>query len=242
MITSRDNAQVKNVCKLREEKSERRKQNLMVLEGERLLSEAASIEYLYYTANSNYERFLPLAQRHEEVTPEVFKKMSDTVCPQGVLGLVALPNLTPKIDPNGKYLAFENLQDPSNLGAAARTAEAFSLSGIIVCGTDPYSPKVLRASMGAILRIPVIECDNFLEFVSALPHRKIGTVCRGGEDIRSFKFSNDIVLIGNEGNGLTKEAQDLCERLVTINMSGKAESLNASVASAIAVWEMTKNG
>ena len=96
--------------------------------------------------------------------------------------------------------------------------------------------------MGAILRIPVIECDNFLEFVSALPHRKIGTVCRGGEDIRSFKFSNDIVLIGNEGNGLTKRAQDLCERLVTINMSGKAESLNASVASAIAVWEMTKNG
>ncbi len=242
MITSRDNAQVKNVCKLREAKSERRKQNLMVLEGERLLLEAASIKYLYYTVGSNYQRFLPLAQNAQEVTPEVFKKMSDTVSPQGVLGLVELPNLSPEVDPCGKYLAFENLQDPSNLGAAARTAEAFSLSGIIVCGTDPYSPKVLRASMGAILRIPVIECDDFLEFVAKLPNRKVGTVCRDGEDIRSFDFSNDIVLIGNEGNGLTKQAQDLCERLVTINMSGKAESLNASVASAIAVWEMTKNG
>lgn len=242
MITSRDNPQVKNVCKLREQKSERYKQGLMVLEGERLLSEAQSIQTLYYTANSNYKQFLPVSQNCEEVSPEVFKKMCDTVSPQGVLGLVELPKSNITMDWGGRYLAFENLQDPSNLGAAARTAEAFGLSGIIVSKLDPYSPKVLRASMGAVLRIPVITCDDILEFLRTLPHRKIGTVPRGGEDIRGFEFLNDIVLIGNEANGLSKQAIDLCERLVTINMSGGAESLNASVASAIAVWEMTKNG
>ncbi|MBQ0111199.1 MAG: RNA methyltransferase [Oscillospiraceae bacterium] len=242
MITSRDNAQVKNVCRLCDSKSERRKQGLMVLEGERLLCEARHIEKLYYTADSNYQRFLPVCSGYEEVSPEVFKKMCDTVSPQGVLGLVKLPELSPKIDSKGKYLAFENLQDPSNLGAAARTAEAFGISGIIVSGTDPYAPKVLRASMGAILRIPVTVCDDILEFLPTLPHRKIGTVCRGGKDIRSFEFKNDIVIIGNEGNGLTPCAQEMCDHLITIQMTGNAESLNASVASAITVWEMTKNG
>ena len=94
--------------------------------------------------------------------------------------------------------------------------------------------------MGAVLRMPVIIPEDILSYLKNAPLRKIGTVPRGGRDIRSFGFENDIVIIGNEANGLTDQAMGLCDELCTIKMNVRAESLNAAAACAIVCYEMSR--
>ena len=240
MITSVSNERVKKVAKLMSSARFRKECSLMVLEGETLCFEAKEILELYYTANGYNEELISRAKFHDEVSSEVFKKLADTINPQGVIAVVKRPDLAPTLKNEGKYLAFENIQDPGNLGTAARTAEALGLDGIIVKGVDPYSPKVLRASMGAILRLPIIEPQDVLEFLKQSNKRVVGTVVTKAKSIKEFEFKNDIVLIGNEANGLTNKAKDICHELVTIEMAGKAESLNAAAASSIIAWEMVR--
>ena len=240
MITSVNNERVKRVAKLMTSAKVRKENNLMVLEGERLCSEAPKILELYFTNNINVKPLISRSAFYEEVTPEVFKKMADTVNPQGVIAVVERPSLSLKINKEGKYLAFENIQDPGNLGTVARTAEALGISGLIVKGVDPYSPKVLRASMGAILRLPIIEPEDVLSFLAESGKRIVGTVVTKAKSIKEFEFGADIVLIGNEANGLTEKAKEICDELITIEMTGRAESLNAAAASSIIAWEMVK--
>lgn len=240
MITSLCNERIKKVAKLMSSSRFRKENELMVLEGERLCFEAETIEELYYTKNGYNEELISRAKFYDEVSNEVFKKLADTITPQGVIAVVKRPTPNLELNKDGKYLAFENIQDPGNLGTVARTAEALGLSGIIVKGVDPYSPKVLRASMGAILRLPIIEPQDILAFLKQSNKRIVGTVVSEAKSIKEFKFSNDIVLIGNEGNGLTNEAKALCDELVTIKMAGRSESLNAAAASSIIAWEMVR--
>ena len=240
MISSRDNNRIKNVVRLIESARERKKQSLIVLEGERLVKEASEIEELYYTEDYILEEIIKKSKKSFLVSKEVFKKMSDTVSPQGVIALVKRPEKITELNKNGKYIAFENVQDPGNLGTAARTAEALGIDGLIINGVDVFSPKAIRASMGAVLRIPIIEPQNILEYIKNANMRIVGTVCKEGKSIKDFTFKNDIVLIGNEANGLTANAISICDEIVTIKMNGKAESLNAAAASCIFCWEMTK--
>lgn len=240
MISSRDNNRIKNVVRLIESARERKKQSLIVLEGERLVKEASEIEELYYTEDYILEEIIKKSKKSFLVSKEVFKKMSDTVSPQGVIALVKRPEKITELNKNGKYIAFENVQDPGNLGTAARTAEALGIDGLIINGVDVFSPKAIRASMGAVLRIPIIEPQNILEYIKNANMRIVGTVCKEGKSIKDFTFKNDIVLIGNEANGLTANAISICDEIVTIKMNGKAESLNAAAASSIICWEMTK--
>ena len=240
MISSRDNNRIKNVVRLIESARERKKQSLIVLEGERLVKEASEIEELYYTEDYILEEIIKKSKKSFLVSKEVFKKMSDTVSPQGVIALVKRPEKITELNKNGKYIAFENVQDPGNLGTAARTAEALGIDGLIINGADVFSPKAIRASMGAVLRIPIIEPQNILEYIKNANMRIVGTVCKEGKSIKDFTFKNDIVLIGNEANGLTANAISICDEIVTIKMNGKAESLNAAAASSIICWEMTK--
>ncbi len=240
MVLGKNNEKIKQISKLMASAKERKEKGLIVLEGERLVSEAQTIEELYYTSGAPAEQFLSKAKAVYEISNDIMKKISDTVTPQGILAVVKRPNTKLTTNKNEKYLAFENVNDPSNLGAAARTAEALGFKGIIVKGVDPFSPKVLRASMGGILRLEIIEPENILEYLKNDSHKIIGTVVSGGKNIKDFKFGNDILLIGNEANGLTENAVNICDDVVTIEMAGKAESLNAAAAAAISMWEMTR--
>ncbi len=139
------------------------------------------------------------------------------------------------------------MQDTSNLGAASRTAEALGFSGIILSGesTDPFSPKSLRASMGALLRIPIIRTNDFLSTIADYKNNgfKIsGTVVDAdATPINTVNFTeNEVAIIGNEASGMTNTAKEICDRLITIPMAGRAESLNAGVAAAIVMWEMCR--
>ena len=145
---------------------------------------------------------------------------------------------------NGKYVALENINDPANLGAISRTAEALGADGLILSSgsCDPYSPKALRASMGTLLRMPIFVFGDFaaemkscgLKFYACVPSA-------ADESISNVKFlPGCAVMIGNEANGLTEETKAAAHKKITVPMRGRAESLNAAAAAAIAVWEMMK--
>ena len=166
VIQSRTNAKIKDGCRLTASAKYRREQGLFTLEGLRLCADAAQsgcqVQTLFLTADAEEkggERLkilLKNAQKIYTVTEEVAEKLSDTVSSQGVFAILQmLPETALAIQKGGKYVVLDTVQNPQNLGAIARTAEAFGVNGLIVGGgCDRYNPKALRASMGSLLRLP----------------------------------------------------------------------------------------
>ena len=253
-ITSRENAVVKSVCALQSSARERRKTGLFILEGLRICDDAFAnnipFEKLIVskTAEEKYTdtvaRFAENAATCISVPDSLFAKMSDTDSPQGILAVAAVPQVNQQPDPKGRYIGLENINDPSNLGAVARTAEALGVSGIFVTGDgcDPYSPKALRASMGTLLRVPLFVVKNLIDTANAINLKTFACVVDAdAEAITKAVFSDGVMLmIGNEANGLKSDTKVRADYRVTIPMHGKAESLNAAAAAAIAMWEMVR--
>lgn len=254
-ITSKDNSLIKLISSLQTQSKKRNEHGMFVLEGLRICTDAMDNGIMFdklIVSETAYKKLSDEIEKLSENASECFvvsdllvKKISDTQSPQGILAVCKKSDVIDyKIDPNGKYIALENIADPSNLGAVARTVEALGLSGIILSssGVDPYSPKALRASMGTLLRLPVIIIKDMTEFVRNTKLSCFACVVdRKATPITDVKFmQGSIVLIGNEANGLLKETADACAQKITIPMSGKAESLNASVAASIAMWELIK--
>lgn len=256
MITSKDNSRIKKAAQLGGSARKRRETGLFVLEGSRLCGEALRenlrVCELFYTADakqSHPELIAGLCEKAEfadEVSEAVFAKLSDTCSPQGVLLTAAF--IRPLALPSsGRFIAFEQVSDPANLGAAARTAEALGFAGLILSrsGVDPFAPKPLRASMGALLRLPLVYADDFYGTLAGYQVNGFtvnGTVVEpDAQPLNSVSFgTNEIAVIGNEANGLTAGMRAQCDRLITIPMPGRAESLNAAAAAAIVMWEMSR--
>lgn len=252
-ITSRDNPLIKLVAQLNNSGRSRKEHGLFVIEGLRLCCDAAENDFCFThllvseTALGKYSDDIKLLASKAEkaflLSDNVFSKISDTKSPQGIVCLVKMEEKQQAINPKGRYIALENLADPSNLGAVARTAEALGIDGIIISdgGCDPFSPKSLRASMGALLRIPVIVCENFVKALSESGLSLYACVVSGdAKSLTDVDFSDGCAaLIGNEANGLTEEAKAVCTP-ITIKMIGRAESLNAAVAASIVMWEMQR--
>ena len=252
-ITSKDNSIIKLAGKLQTSGRSRREYGLFVLEGLRLCRDAAEngfgFEHLLVseTAFEKHgdvvETLSSLSKKSYLVSDSVFSKISDTSNPQGIMCLCAFKQNAETIKPDGKYIALENINDPSNLGAVSRTAEALGLDGIILSsnGCDPYSPKSLRASMGALLRLPVIIFGDFVKEISESGLSLYACVVDAdAKSVTDVNFSKgSVALIGNEANGLTEDAVSVSTP-VTIKMTGRAESLNAAVAASIVMWEMQR--
>lgn len=254
-ISSKDNSLIKLISKLQTSKKCRYENGLFVLEGLRICKDAYENGTMFdkliisnsalKKLNSDIEILSENANECIEIPDYIFEKLSDTKSPQGILAVCQMQNNTTEhIDLNGRFLAFENVSDPSNLGAVARTCEALGISGIILSndGCDPYSPKVLRASMGTLLRMPLFILEDFSKDLAKLPLKKYACVVDNDAlSIKNVDFNDgSIVIIGNEANGITDETKAISDFLVTIKMTGKAESLNAAAAAAIAIWEMMK--
>ncbi len=251
-ITSKDNVFIKQIVKLQSSARERHDTGLFVTEGLRVCDDCADngIEIQSLVIAKAYlekqgdklNKYIEQAQETVLVSDSVFSKIADTKSPQGILVVGKIPTFKCKIRNDGKYVALENISDPSNLGAIARTAEAIGIDGIIVSGDgcDPYSPKVLRTSMGTVLRLDIIITDNFVNDLKTSGLKLFGCVVSGGKDIRNVVFDKgSAVIIGNEANGLTEETKRISEN-ITIPMQGSAESLNAAAAAAIAMWELKR--
>lgn len=253
-ITSKDNEVIKLILQLQKSSSKRKEEGLFVLEGLRLCMDAhlngfaterlIVSDFAIEKLSDEIAVLSSNAGRCIVVPNQLFAKISDTVSPQGVMSLCSFKSdIENKLDPAGRYVALENLQDPSNLGAIARTAEALGISGIIMSGgCDPYSSKSLRASMGALLRLPVYQVDDMFDaFNKAQLYSYAAVVHRSAKNVDELSFGKgSVVVVGNEANGLTEETIERCNERITIPMGGRAESLNAGVAAAILMWEMSK--
>ena len=258
VISSKDNSLVKNIIKLNKSAKQRREQQLFVAEGLRLCEDAmlsgVEIENLIVTENAlnKFQEKLNMLTKYAKfvcmVSNNIFSLLSDTKTPQGVLCVIKTLDkacLFDKIKCNGKILALDNIQDPTNMGTILRTAEAIGIDGIVLSADccDIYSPKVVRGSMGAVFRIPYIISDTIADFIkdnnNILSYASV--VQDDAERVTDVKFTSPcIVAIGNEGNGLKIETIKACDRRITIPMNGRAESLNAAVAASILMWEMIK--
>lgn len=258
-ITSRLNGRIKAAAALVTSAAARRREGLFVLEGARLCADAGetgvSIRQLFLTeeALGRYPEeaafLLEKAEAAFLITEEISRRLGDTQTPQGIFCVCEVLDKPPSddtIEKNGSYIAIENIQDPANLGAIARTAEALGVSGLLVSGgCDVYSPKAQRAAMGALLRLPVLRADSMegalrpcralgMRIYASTPRADALPVAQAGLGPRT------VCVVGNEGAGVTRETMALCDALVTIPMLGRAESLNASAAAAILMWEMMR--
>lgn len=255
-ISSKDNKLIKYIAKLQTSSRFRREEKRFVAEGLRVCVEAAlsgaEIVSLLVTENAlnkHGDALKPLLDASGDIYIASDKAMSaacDTQTPQGVVCLIKTLDNNIDLDTiNNKYIMAENVQDPSNLGTILRTADALGLSGVIMTKDccDVYSPKVCRGAMGALYRVPFAIVDNAPDFIHTF--NKTGTsyaaVVRNAEPVTGCTFEgNSLVVIGNEGNGLTDAAADACTKRITIPMNSNAESLNAAIAAGILMWEMIK--
>ena len=256
IITSKDNDIIKQVSKLMSSASYRREKESFVAEGARLCMDGvlsgAEVKAFLYTQNgmekysNEFEKIISVSKKHYEISEQLFKRISDTNSPQGILCVFKTldkKSLSYTIDKKGRYAALENIQDPSNMGTILRTAEAFGVDGVIVSKDccDIYSPKVVRGSMGAVFRVNVVTAEEFTEYIQQLTESGISTYAstpRNAEDIRNIDFTEGgVMLIGNEGNGLREDTINACSKRVRINMRGRAESLNAAAAAAVLLYE-----
>lgn len=262
MITSTNNNQIKNIIALNKKARERKAQRLFVVEGIRAVAEVPGelLTAVYYiegfAASEEGKEFIndikikaPIASL-EEVTANVFKAMCDTVTPQGVLAVVKMCDFTLD-DVLGKttgklahVVILETLQDPGNMGTIIRTAEGAGATGIIINSTsvDLYSPKVVRSTMGSIFRVPHIIVQDLADIVKILEDEYGISVYAA--HLKGYRFYDEMdftaptaFMIGNEGNGLSNEISELATSYLKIPMEGQLESLNASVAASLLMYE-----
>lgn len=236
---------------------ERKMTGTFVLEGLRLCADAALNGYAVETLivsesvapSDKLSLIADAAKLAVKVPDSLFSYMCDTVSPQGVMCIVKTLDTLHNVAEikSGRYVVLENTADPANLGTIARTAEALGISGLVISskGCDPFSPKSQRAGMGALLRIPIYITDNVCSAVNKLKGNGFNVyasvVNNADCDVRETEYPDKCaVLIGNEANGLTADALAVCDKRITITMSGRAESLNAAAAASIIMWEMTR--
>jgi len=254
-IDSLSNEKIKLCTKIISSSKHRKQQGMFFLEGLRLCRDAAitgcEIEFAFFTRKAietkleAVELISGIASQYFEISDQVAAKLSLTESSQGFYCLCRIEKKETKILPDGKYIALENIQDPSNLGAICRTAEALGINGAILSGCcDRYSPKVQRSAMGSLLRLDIIDCEDLKEYLLELKSMGMKlyatTPDDSAEKITMCDMSGGAVaVIGNEGNGVTEDVFSVCEK-DTIPMLGRAESLNASMAAAITMWEMMR--
>ena len=250
IITSRANEKIKYVCAL---KKSPRTSEYVVAEGLRLCEDAAQngvqiemcllSEKMYESKRA--QRIIAQSAHTYIIQEHICEKLGDTKHPQGIFCVCKKPARSAGIDYHGKYLFLEQLRDPGNFGTILRTAEAFGLSGIIASGCcDAFSPKVMRASMGAVFRFPIIEAQDATAFIDNCLQNGMRLYCSvvsgDAEDVSILAHKEGIITaVGNEANGLSKALTDSGIK-ITVHMRGRAESFNVSQAATVMMYEMAK--
>jgi len=231
MITSVNNQTVKDIVSLRTAKG-RKKLNMFIVEGSHLVKEAKDNSYLIksYTTDETLEG--------EVVSKEVMKKICETNTPVTQIGLCKMLD---KKEISKRVLILDQIQDPGNLGTIMRSAKAFDFNTIFLAqGTcDIYNDKVIRSSQGSIFKLNFIQGDK-IEFINSLSktHKVFNTNVRNGKDIKGVELPENIaIILGNEGNGVSDEINNLPLDSLFINMSNM-ESLNVGVAGSILMYEI----
>lgn len=259
MIESSANGQYKKIQKLMKQARVRRQEQAFVVEGRKMVKEALArriVSRLYCV-----QQEVPLCEEmlrmsgNEEIPLEVicdplFCKLSDTVTPQGILGIVTMPVYSREElcdSPEASLLFLENIQDPGNLGTMLRTAEGAGMSGVVLSGdcVDLFNPKVVRSTMGALFRIPYYICRDMAAEMQLLQKKGFHFYAAHLQGKRTFteeSYEGRVgILIGNEANGLSDRVARQADTRIKIPMEGELESLNAAVSAALLMYEVHRN-
>ena len=256
VIESKHNTTLRHLARLNREKKYRQGAGEMVCEGWKMLGEALSSgvtvkTVLQRTGDAPDSGLIARAEaqgaRLFEAEASLFAQASDVETPQGVIFSCVPPKRRADDLPEtlSGAILLDGVQDPGNLGTILRTADAFALDAVILCEgcTDPTAPKVVRATMGAAFRQPVYRMP-LAEAAAALKTRGLPVYAAALKPDSVPSTALDLhgaaVIVGSEGRGVTAQALELCDKKVVLPMAGRAESLNAGVAAAILIWEMTK--
>ena len=242
-MVSRKNPLLQQVRRLVTSKKEREQTGLFVADGTKLLQEAIRWWPGLHTVilSDGVETDLPENVRVVRVPGDVMASISPMETPQGALFLCRLPEKA-EFTPKPGMLLLDGIQDPGNLGTILRTADAFNIPVALLEGcADPYSHKVVRASMGAVFR-SIVQQTTWEEAKAAFLAEKIPVAVTAlsdrAVDLRSADLSAMAVVIGSEGQGVRREILDSAQAELIIPMQPRCESLNAAVAAAIVMWQM----
>lgn len=253
-ITSKDNIIIKEAKKLKE-KRHRSEKNSFLIEGFRFIEEAINSDYKVEKLFINedvlekcYE--FDILNKVEDgieiyiVNKLIINLLSDTENSQGIIAIIKdKPKELEKKD--GFYIFVDKVQDPGNLGTIIRSAHASGAKGVILNnGTvDIYNEKTLRSTMGSIFKVPVIiDKDlSLLKELKASGFKVIGSSLNTKNNFFDIKLKNQVIIVvGNEGKGMSDEVEELCDNLVKIPMPGNAESLNVAIAASIMMFEVVR--
>ena len=254
MITSTSNPQVKRLLQLQKKSKARNEEKVFVVEGLRMFVEVPKerVEKVYVSETFynkkkqelNWEE-VPL----EILSDSVFKHVSDTQTPQGVMCIVKQKNqdLDSLLDiENPHFMVLDNLQDPGNMGTSIRTAEGACVDAVFMSRdcVDIYNPKTIRSTMGSIYRMPFIYIEEIVPLLEEFRKKGIKSYAAHLDGKNSYDQEDyragTAILIGNEGNGLRDEVAEKADIWVRIPMEGQVESLNAAIAASVLMFEVAR--
>ncbi len=255
-ITSKDNELIKHIRKLKDKKY-RDESNEYVVEGVKLVEEAvkenAKIKQIIVCEDTTRTYEIPThimleIAKYEciSVSDKIFNIITQVTNPQGIMAIIEKNAQDVQIDYTQDIIVvLDDVQDPGNLGTILRTVDSIGLNQIIVSkGTaDAFNSKVVRSTMGAIFRIKIIEVENLAQAIKEMRkhHFKLMvTSLQTKNSIYDIDFNKKIIVIGNEANGVSKEIQDMADEKAKIPMLGRTESLNASVAAGVVMYEYVR--
>lgn len=246
IITSKDNEIIKNIKKLKEKKY---RLDSYIVEGIKMVKEAINENQKIALIAIREDFKIDFDTKNTKIVTisnKIFNDISDVKTPQGILAVIK-KNQNNQIETNQEYiLALDSLQDPGNMGTIIRTADSANINQIIINKTtvDPYSPKVIRSTMGAIYRTNIIEVEDLkttLKEMKSKGFQIITTDLKATQSIYDINYNNKtVVVIGNEANGVSQEILQIADKKVIIPMLGNTESLNASIAASIMIYEYVR--
>lgn len=252
-IQSKDNKTIKHIISLQQRKY-RQKFGEYTVEGIRAVTDIGKKDFLrsILIRESKRSELEPLVQKGFTVSSvyvvqdPIFDKIEHSVNGQGILGIAkkCVNDLHSLIVEDGLYVALDGVQDPGNLGTIIRTAVAAGAKGIFLLkGTvDPYNEKCVRSTMSALCNIPIFEDVTLSEFYDFIKDNTIKTYVTSLENAKPYHTisyaKRTMIILGNEGNGVSKEIIEMCDQAITIPMYGDIESLNVSIAAALCMYKV----
>ena len=256
VISSKDNELIKHIKKLKDKKY-RDESKEYIIEGVKLIEEAvkenAKIKKIIICEDTTRTYEIPTnimlgIAKYEcvYVTDKIFNSITQVTNPQGIMAIIEKNSNDAEIDfTQDIIVALDDVQDPGNLGTILRTVDSIGLNQIIVSKetADAFNPKVVRSTMGAIFRVKIIETEDLKETIKVIKkhHFKLMvTSLQTRHSIYDIEFKKKIIVIGNEANGVSNEIQNIADEKAKIPMLGRTESLNASVAAGIVMYEYVR--
>ena len=254
LIESVQNKLVKKIKSLQQRKNSE-KEGLFVVEGVRFVGEIRNnVNILYIAVSHTFQKMndITVYEKRSQVfvfSDTVFDTISDTQHTQGIIAICQKKNMVLseyQLNEKGFYILAENIQDPGNLGTMIRTADACHADAVFLSKgcVDLYNTKVLRSTMGSLFHLPIFQNVDFIDYMDSMKQKNI-MIFAAHLKAQKYYYNTDFrkgcaLLIGNEGKGITDKIAQKCHEFVKIPMVGKAESLNASVAAGVLMYEVVR--